>query len=1601
MKKYKEFFNEVQEVTRRAILSECHPFLKHTGEELSRLLKLAPWESNTGSLLAPPVLEHKPDWKSHDECMEDLAIRGFLQKSLVSAMNEASHDSFPKTRPPYIHQYNMWKALKDDHIRSAVITSGTGSGKTESFLVPILDDLARQAEHARSSLEGVQALFLYPLNALISSQKKRLDGWTGPFGGKIRYCLYNSLLVNQLSAERKRALSKQYVPDRASLRSSPPPVLITNASMLEHMLIRPEDQPIMQKSKGKLKWIVLDEAHTYVGAQAAEMALMLRRVLIAFDVKVSDVKFVATSATLEDDPKKKVELREFIANLSGCLPDQVHIETGQAVNSKVSADYRHSKHPVVHKVLSSPLLIDNYETLEIADTLGQAFEEGKLLRTRVHLFHRELNGIWACLNPKCQGLKETKLKTEEWPYGSIFTQQLPSCPHCSSKVLELLACRSCGAPHLIAEKLGNSLSQSRTVASFVSENDPSFQALQEEDENSDTIAASINKNQYANHVIIGTKDQAPKDVRKYYISPKEGSFVNFDGPEDFEAAVQEISALDLSTGIQCTGCHAAVEAKDKLTNKLMEDLFAKAYVGKQFLSNALTPVLLRFNENQEDADLTEQRLITFTDSRQGVAKSAAQLDQEMSRVFLRGQVFQRSLTDLGDGNNLEGIKKLEDIIKNDPSMEPLLGEKLASLKCSGTISWSEMMETLKTSLSMVPLKESYSIKDPQFNGTNTVAKFLLMREFARYSAGGRTLENIGLISVVYPALTDKILEESKPALFAKIEDWSDFLHIFLNHYMRGNIAIKFEENLLYHAFRKQKPNSLLDPANKKKKEPFDKLWPEAKEELPKDYLTKLLCAYGNLSPDISKHHRNQIDEVYIKAFQALTSADILFGIDGRGYQIKPEKMAFKIPEKLFLCPEKKVLRAFALGGITYSSKPSKAEEITFPNWVTFTQLDKKKGEEALESYRLRGLWTSSHDRVLEKLPYLRSVEHSAQVPRNMLEDYEERFNADKPSVQILNCSTTMEMGVDLAGVQTVLMNNVPPKTANYMQRIGRAGRRSEAKSIAYTMCSTRPHDLSVFRNPMWPFITPISTHPLSFKNKMMVQKHINAYLLGQFLLKKNFNAMKMNNKSFFYSEDITESVYHKFYDWLEDEAAEECKAELMKIISGTALMSATLAEVIGSTKKIITEIKVNWTNSWNSLNQVLEGLESDSPSGRGIKYQIELLSDEHLITALVNQTFLPGHGFPTNVVPFKYKIPEKQRGGDSKSPPGYPTRSMAVALREYAPGNELMLNGLVYKVKGITLNWKIPLGEDEDQHQEIQDLSYSWFCNSCGHNDASSKLLVTECPECKSTVDSIRYLKPRGFSVDFREKPSETSATQLYPHIYEHPHINFRHEWTEIGVQNKFCLLTDMAAQITTLSVGTKRESYDLCLCCGLVEEHSDAMKNHYPLYMVGGKRGVSAGRNDQGRCKANDDTEYRIQHKIALGAAEVHPTIVIQHPRLITEGDALTLAVALNQKIAEILGIEEDELSFLVKECPQKLKKYSKANYYMAIYDTTAGGAGHIESAGHIITKAVDDAMNLLHHCDCQKACSKCLISPNYQRYWDQLDRRAFVLNTEEVLSS
>lgn len=194
---------------------------------------------------------------------------------------------------PYRHQLATFWRLAWKSPRSTIVATGTGSGKTECFLYPILDYCMA------SGAKGIKAILIYPMNALASDQSRRL----AKLLSKINKGRKRPIRAGTYTGDSREPVSQMTedstITDRYAMRRDPPDILLTNYKMLDYLLLRPEDQPLWDKTDPKaLKYLVADELHTYGGAQGTDLACLVRRLRARLDLKPDELACVGTSATI-------------------------------------------------------------------------------------------------------------------------------------------------------------------------------------------------------------------------------------------------------------------------------------------------------------------------------------------------------------------------------------------------------------------------------------------------------------------------------------------------------------------------------------------------------------------------------------------------------------------------------------------------------------------------------------------------------------------------------------------------------------------------------------------------------------------------------------------------------------------------------------------------------------------------------------------------------------------------------------------------------------------------------------------------------------------------------------------------------------------------------------------------------------------------------------------------------------------------------------------------------------------------------------------------------------------------------------------------------
>ena len=216
--------------------------------------------------------------------------------------------------PAHLHQELVWTRLRDAQPKSTLVATGTGSGKTEAFLIPILDYCRRSA-----GTPGVKAILVYPMNALATDQARRIAELCSriPALKGVKAGLYIGESHTGKTTAHSSMGDDHIITDRARMQRDPPDILLTNYKMLDYLLVRPVDQEMWAPSKeNPVRFLVVDELHSFDGAQGTDLACLIRRLKSRLGVERGSLCCIGTSATL-GSPSAGDTLRAYAEEIFG------------------------------------------------------------------------------------------------------------------------------------------------------------------------------------------------------------------------------------------------------------------------------------------------------------------------------------------------------------------------------------------------------------------------------------------------------------------------------------------------------------------------------------------------------------------------------------------------------------------------------------------------------------------------------------------------------------------------------------------------------------------------------------------------------------------------------------------------------------------------------------------------------------------------------------------------------------------------------------------------------------------------------------------------------------------------------------------------------------------------------------------------------------------------------------------------------------------------------------------------------------------------------------------------------------------------------------
>lgn len=1511
---------------------------------------------------------------------------------------------------PYKHQFESWQTLLNDKWKSIVVTSGTGSGKTECFMVPLIHNLTKDSQGERK--EAVEAIFLYPLNALMEDQKERLDNYISFSEKPLKFAVYNGNTPENANSPtyNEDDLFRNEIGTRDDIRKEKPNILLTNPSMLEYMLLRHQDKELFST---ELKWIVIDETHTFKGSAGAELAMLIRRILKACGRTPNQVRFATSSATIGDGEGAAIALKQFISDITGQDPDMIEIIRGFRSEPATSDSNIKSKLSANDFILLKDLITDG-SIEEKLEKLNNLCNDG--LRVRLHYYLQALNhGLYVNLEDVTDNIFDL------WTHIPLDGGKL--CQH----FLEANYCTECGS------LLGYGEMDSNGVYTHIIKTASSLEDLTEEDDSEDDSGEDEEEKEVqTKHFYIALK--SGESVGTSYKLDDEGRLIANAGgryvvkfvEQKFNKKSKDVQNIHYCP---CCGAHGIANRKPMRSFHMSSD----------YLSRLIAPILLK---QTTPADVSNNdvlpskgcKYISFADSRQSVAGPTIKQNLETEEVWVTGAIYKK----LHEITLPEDIKRQlinernEAEEKGDFKRFDEINEKL-KLARKSYLTWKECIDILKKdtnfrSMFLAFAKRGENIDDVKKQ--NAYALSALYRVMSKRPGGGKNSpENWGLVCTTYPSLDPLKTRALPPAIenFNNLagatpitnKDWYDLVKIFIDFDIRptGKVYFEYEPDKRDYNDKDAYWRDIDIESCRSYRTEVSKRRPinaeNEKIEFGRNRLSLLLAgALGKHKiTELNADEKEAIEEVLELLVKDLTkygisqlgrlTRDIYEGgekirteweTSSTDYYMNLMQIAFELNKKTVWFDEalRIPLDTTFMGHSPYRNAETSEYDVICKEveWKGFDMSDKDIDcREWWDSNRqpIAHKWCSRLNRILEYAvrdhnTLFIQAEHTAQVARSMIKAKTSMFKEGK--LNIMACSTTMEMGVDLGDLELVVMNNVPPHPANYKQRAGRAGRGDQCKSASVTICGSDAIGKSTIANPITGLISrPIQPPKVVLESSpQIIQRHVNSLLFRKFVNEHVEGFMTGNDGEndrgfkvgmFFttytlprYSHHLCKgddqiiwpsryetltgtehcnSHYNKFLAELDEYKSDaDVIKSIEKLIESTGF-DADARVLIEDTRKIIEMIAHMVDSEFMSIKEQWQDdfVENNEPKGYGkrLNYEFTSLYNRNLLTFLSTHQFTPNANMPVGIVEL---LLEDKDFHTSENP----SRDMKVAISEYAPGKRIFIDGTTYLSEGVKWNKAHP-------NLQIKHCAngHTWT----GAHDT--------CPICDSSPvaweqfgNSIEMITPTGF---YPSKDTSRITTKEPLDLKIGSELIGVGNWNTHDIERLYATRTNIDEVTSEILYYNKGfgNGYYVCKDCGYAVpvpttggNESEIIYNLFYSNETNRKRRFHECHGKRCYLDTTKNIGENIFKQVVFGGTiqtdycEVALFESLTVPMPFNEDSkriATTLGLMLCREFAAYCGFDRGEIDFIVRS---QMNKTS-----ICVYDTAKGGSGY--------SKRLDDA--------------------------------------------
>jgi hypothetical protein len=1463
-------------------------------------------------------------------------------------------------RPLFRHQDTaIEKAVNGENL---VVSTGTGSGKTEAFLYPILNHLLDTEEREGELGPGVRALLLYPMNALANDQMKRLRDLLLDYPS-ITFGSYTGETEHtRREAEmrfRKIHRSEPSVNERISrdeIKDSPPHLLVTNYAMLEYLLLRPSDSTLFHGEYADTwRFIVLDEAHSYRGATGMEVSLLLRRLVHTLP-NPGSLQFILTSATLgaeRDNPA----IQSFASSLCdgrefgrGSVVRAIRKRTPElGVTKEIRPDEFIRIDEAIHRDDESPIVmarnleevlsdrISGSDTNQIAESLGHHIITTTIFRRLRSALTDSLSvkdlasalgvpletippivRVASFATYKGQKLLDARyhhfVRTLEGAYVTLGPHKTLTVEPLKERLIdgrmvpafEISVCQYCGAIYIDGYQKEGVFLQSKAISDhyMVVDKTEIDRLIEDGSDATETLKQ-----------IYSLCGQCGKITRGVDSKPCDCDPVNH---------VQLLKAeVGNSTNVlnRCRQCGSTNPNGSVLRGFYVGQHAAASVIGsslyeqlpsKKTVKTEIIPAM--GGSHQRKVTKYSKQLLVFSDSRQDAAFFAPYFERTYENIMRRRLILMsaRELSAENEGFAAEGI----DLV----SLAARVGRKFEiDLKIPSQDANREAWKSL-----------FYEIQTGDRNGLTNMG-LLDFSYQSHMESGHPPFESPDELRLVDESLVDTFLRQTAIAEPEGIQFTEDDRRYFAFH--GRPVTVQLGPRL---------PGSSGATV----------WWVSNQNNARIDLLRKTARFAGD----------EEIKDFLREHFEVTTNPGNNYVVERTdGFQLVPSTIVVRVdgvhPLKWFRCD--------TCGRTT----PRNIDGVC----------GHYRCRGRLQPFDPQGEFSYFRHQLEQSIVYPMVVkEHTAQLSPKTAATYQQRFIGG--DINVLSSSTTFEMGVDVGDLETVFMRNVPPSPANYVQRAGRAGRRTDSAAYALTFCRLTNHDLSYFREPHRIIAGTILPPVFKLDNEKIVRRHIYATLLSRFWREHP----TLNSVSDVFSDETFES-FQQFLDRLNPKTLRYIRSFVPPEIPDEKIQE--LIEEYGGPSGRLSVVREWYVSEYNELSKMIEDYRSDDAklgTANYLRKQRDSLEREKIIDRFSRANLIPKYGFPVDTVELKTDLSRLSayRNPDAKL---RLQRDLIQAITDYAPGSEVIADGLRYTSAYIQPPWRKDQKWEQYQYGHCKNPD----CGTLNFNRYyEEEALITNTKPCVACGTEVKlrdvFLVPsQGFIVSTESPPKATSRP---PRKTGRTAIHYKGDAYGNSLSERTHRMGPFEVEVVTAQndelVVMNRSAFYVCHECGYSE-------------LAGEVGGPSSKTKQHYTPKGKNCFNKKLIRK-SLGHTFQTDVTLVSIDQYLKHDQALSIMYSILEGCSRTFGIERDDIDGTLT---YRFPDDDTPKTIFVLFDTVPGGAGHVKRIADLDTNGLDklfsSALLIVDGCTCgdsgdgNAACYSCLCNYRNQIHHDVLKRK------------